>query len=226
MEYRDENSVQTGDRRVWAWRSLANYQYNEGLRLYAKVNGATSNDQNNPLDDANFWEVVAAGAYRPVTHDRFNMLLKYTYLEDLPSSAQITATGASVDFAQQSHVFSADGTYDVNGWLSFGGKYAYRVSELRPSRDPSAPWFDSQSTFLAGRAEIRFVESWELLGEVRRLTVREAQDQRVGGLLAVYRQIGDHAKFGVGYNFTDFSDDLTDLSFNEDGVFINVLGQY
>ena len=226
LEYRNERSGQTGDRRIYAWRYNVNYQVNEGLRLYSKVNGATANDQNDQLNDAEFWEVVAAGAYRPVTHDRLNALLKYTYLEDLPSSAQITTTGANVDFAQRSHVLSIDATYDVNSWLAIGGKYAYRISELRASRDPDAPWFDSESDFVAGRADIRFVEGWELLAEVRRLRVFEADDSRIGGLAAVYRQIGDHVKVGVGYNFTDFSDDLTDLSFSERGVFFNILAKY
>ena len=45
-------------------------------------------------------------------------------------------------------------------------------------------------------------------------------------LLAVYRHFGDHAKAGVGYNFTDFSDDLTDLSYDSHGWFINVIGKY
>ena len=226
LEYRDEESDQTGDRQIWAWRSLANYQVNEGLRLYAKLNGATSSDQNNSLDDANFWEIVGAGAYRPVTHDRLNLLVKYTYLEDLPSSAQVTATGVNVDFAQRSHVFSVDGSYDIKSWLTVGGKYAYRLGELRLSRDPSAPWFDSRSDFIAGRIDIRFVEGWEMLAEARRLSVSEADDARVGGLIAVYRQLDDNLKFGVGYNFTDFSDDLTDLSFDEDGIFINVLSVF
>ena len=31
-------------------------------------------------------------------------------------------------------------------------------------------------------------------------------------------------KAGVGYNFTEFSEDLTDLSFNHQGVFINMIG--
>jgi hypothetical protein len=31
-------------------------------------------------------------------------------------------------------------------------------------------------------------------------------------------------KVGVGYNFTDFSDDLTDLSFDHRGAFLNVTG--
>jgi hypothetical protein len=39
-------------------------------------------------------------------------------------------------------------------------------------------------------------------------------DQDVGSriLLRIYLHIGDHAKIAAGYNFTAFSDDLTDLS--------------
>jgi hypothetical protein len=31
-------------------------------------------------------------------------------------------------------------------------------------------------------------------------------------------------KVGVGYNFTDFSDDLTDLGYDHRGVFLNIVG--
>ena len=31
-------------------------------------------------------------------------------------------------------------------------------------------------------------------------------------------------KIGLGYNFTDFSENLTDLSFNHHGVFLNLTG--
>lgn len=33
-------------------------------------------------------------------------------------------------------------------------------------------------------------------------------------------------KIGVGYNFTDFSDDLTLLDYEYDGFFLNGLGKY
>ena len=45
-------------------------------------------------------------------------------------------------------------------------------------------------------------------------------------LLAVYRHIGDNFKFGVGYNFTNFSDDLTNLSSKNKGVFLNAIGKF
>ena len=49
-------------------------------------------------------------------------------------------------------------------------------------------------------------------------------ERRIGVVLSVYRYLGDHFKVGVGYNVTDFSDDLTDLSYDQRGVFFNVVG--
>jgi hypothetical protein len=46
----------------------------------------------------------------------------------------------------------------------------------------------------------------------------------MGGLVGVYRYLGDHFKVGVGYNFTDFSDDLTDLGYDHQGLFFNIVG--
>jgi len=43
-------------------------------------------------------------------------------------------------------------------------------------------------------------------------------------LAALYRHITKNLKAGVGYNFTDFSDDLTDLKYNHKGVFLNFIG--
>ena len=43
-------------------------------------------------------------------------------------------------------------------------------------------------------------------------------------MFTIYRYLGDHFKVGVGYNFTDFSDDLTDLSYSHHGWFFNLVG--
>ncbi len=37
--------------------------------------------------------------------------------------------------------------------------------------------------------------------------------------------MGKHVKLGAGYNFTDFSDDLPDLDYNSQGLFINLIGK-
>jgi hypothetical protein len=56
------------------------------------------------------------------------------------------------------------------------------------------------------------------------LDLPDLDDRRSGALVTLYRYLGDHLKVGLGYNFTDFSDDLTDLSYDQHGVFLNLVG--
>ena len=64
----------------------------------------------------------------------------------------------------------------------------------------------------------------EVTIEGRLLDMPDLDERRAGALAAVSRYFGDHLKIGVGYNFTDFSDDLTDLDFDHQGVFLNLTG--
>jgi hypothetical protein len=73
------------------------------------------------------------------------------------------------------------------------------------------------------RTDLKF-GGWEGLVEGRMLDMQDLNEQRTGALVAVYRYVGKHFKIGAGYNFTDFSEDLTDLSFRSEGVFINMTG--
>ncbi len=74
------------------------------------------------------------------------------------------------------------------------------------------------------RGDYQFRDNWEFMGEVRLLDMPDLNESRSGFLTTVSRYFGDHLKVGLGYNFTDFSDDLTDLSFDHQGVFLNVTG--
>jgi len=76
------------------------------------------------------------------------------------------------------------------------------------------------------RADWHVVRKWDVMVEGRMLKLPQAGDRRSGFLTGIYRHIGDHLKLGAGYNFTDFSDDLTDLSYDSKGVFINVIGKF
>ena len=72
--------------------------------------------------------------------------------------------------------------------------------------------------------DYRFLDNYELLVEARMLHMPDLDERRSGALATVSRYLGDHLKIGIGYNFTDFSDDLTDLSFDHQGVFLNITG--
>lgn len=74
------------------------------------------------------------------------------------------------------------------------------------------------------RADWHFVKEWDAVAELRKLRATEAQDARAGMLLGVYRHVDKYVKVGVGYNFTRYSDDLTDLSYRSKGWFLNVVG--
>jgi hypothetical protein len=74
------------------------------------------------------------------------------------------------------------------------------------------------------RGDYKFRENWELLVEGRLLHMPDLDESRSGALVTISRYVGDNLKVGLGYNFTDFSENLTDLSFDHHGVFLNLTG--
>jgi hypothetical protein len=112
--------------------------------------------------------------------------------------------------------------YELTPNLSLGGKYAYRLGEVSLDReDPE--FFQNDAHLVVLRADWRLLQDWETSLEFRVLDLPDLDERRSGALIGVYRYVGDNMKVGVGYNFTDFSDDLTDLSYENRGFFINFL---
>ena len=62
------------------------------------------------------------------------------------------------------------------------------------------------------------------LAEVRQLGLPDLNQRRRGVLAAIYYHISKNLNAGVGYNFTNFSDELTDLKYNYKGIFVNLIG--
>ena len=205
-------------------KSALSYQADPSWRMLSSVNLSRSTSSRGAFYDGDYTEVILGAAFRPVTNDRFNLLAKYTYFENLPTTGQLDSlTGSVLDYTQRSHVFDIDGIYDLRPWLSVGAKLGVRVGELKASRDGSGPWISSQAELGVLRADLHFVKEWDGLLEFRGLKVNAANDTRTGALIGLYRHVGEHAKIGAGYNFTNFSDDLTDLSYRSRGFFINAL---
>jgi len=143
----------------------------------------------------------------------------------VPSPGQLTSTDIVPDYSQRSHVLSVDAIYDLLAWLSVGAKYGLRVGELRMSKT-DGEWFSSKADLIILRLDLRLVREWDALIEARRLKVYDADDERTGFLVGIYRHITDNFKIGAGYNFTDFSDNLTDLSYRSQGWFINAIAAF
>lgn len=229
LEYRkDQTSTASADtdRNTWLFNNAFGMKTSKDWRYIGKLNGSWSDSSSGDFYDGNYLESITAFAYRPVDNDRLNALFKYEYLYDMPSAGQLTSSGVTPDFAQLSEVLSADADYDVLPWLTLGGKYALRKSMLRDSRDTSAAWFDSNAQLMIGRLDLHLNKSWDVVGEGRLLQNLTAEDRKSGALVAIYRHINENIMIGGGYNFTDFSDNITDLSYKSRGAFFNVVGKF
>lgn len=221
---REDTLGVVASRDTWLLRTNVSVQATENWRALAKFNKAESNASEGAFFDGEFTEAQIGAAYRPTYDNRLNGLVRFTYYEDLPPATQINR-GASELPAQKSNIFSIDANYKLTDWLTLGGKYGYRFGEVSLLRERD-DFIDSTAQLGVIRADIHVVKKWDALIETRILDVDTAQDSQAGVLAAIYRHVGDNAKVGIGYNFTDFSDDLTDLSYDDSGLFLNMIAKF
>lgn len=236
VEYRMDsteslNAIST-DRTTWLMKNNLKYQVDSDWRFLAKANFSKSTSSQ-ALLSGNFTEIVMGYGYRPIDNDRLNTLMKYTYFYNVPFgglsssdplTGQIVGANRRIDFIQKNHILSFDAIYDLTQRWSIGGKYAYRLGQVAQDRI-NPEFFDSRASLYVLRADWHFTHQWDALIEARLLDLPDAQDRKAGSLLGIYRHIGNNIKVGVGYNFTDFSDDLTNLDYNSQGVFVNFVGK-
>jgi hypothetical protein len=208
---------------TWMFRNNFRVQLTPSWRMIGKLDHSLSDSSLGAFYAGGYTEGVVAYVYRPVRHDRLNVLSKYTYFYNVPTTDQVTIQNAPVEFIQKSHIAALDLSYGLTANWSLGGKYAYRLGQASLDR--------SQLKFVANTAQLtvlrmdrRFGKNWNAMAEVRMLALPDIQQRRRGALTTIYRRLGANLKVGVGYNFTDFSDDLTDLRYNHRGVFVNLIG--
>ncbi|MEJ2252782.1 MAG: OmpA family protein [Nitrospirota bacterium] len=228
LEYRVDDSEQpdasTSRLTTWLVKNSFTYRLSPDWRLIGKFNYAHSDSSEGQFFDGDYTEAVLGYAYRPVENDRLNALFKYTYFYNFPTADQVTGTNTAADYIQRSHIGAVDVMYDLTARWTVGGKYAYRYGQVAQDRE-NPEFFDSRAHLFVLRADWHFVYRWDALLEGRRLDLPDAEDSRSGVLLAIYRHLGNHIKVGVGYNFSDFSDDLTQLDYKHQGLFINLIGK-
>ncbi len=219
LEWRRDSGAE--NRRQWVTTNQLLHRINEEWRIAARVNHSDTDDRVNPRGDARFTEANIGFAYRPVANDRVNVLGRYTYLNDLSGLGQETLAGVD----QRSRILSVEGIVRLAPRWEAVAKVAQRNGEARSTRN-AGPWFDTTATLLAGQLRYETVYGWDAMGEYRWLGVDEDDSTRQGWLLGVDRHVGEHFRVGVGYNFTDFSDDLRRVDFDHRGWFLNVSGSY
>lgn len=218
LEYRDDSG--TENREQWLTTNRLTYRLDEDWRLAARINYSKTEDLNDPQNNARFTEGNLGFSYRPVSNNRWALLGRYTYLYDLRTLAQVT-TGSD----QKSNIFSLEGIYRFNPEWELAAKLARRSGMVRQGRGTGA-WYKSTVQLTAIQARYHLIKEWDALAEYRVLRSIENQDRRAGWLLGADYHISDNFKVGLGYNFTDFSDNLANLEYEYDGWFLNFVGKY
>ena len=220
LEWREDSGLER--REQWVTTNRLLHKVSESLRIAARLNWSDTDDEINPDAGAKFVEANLGFALRPWNTTRYALLGKYTYLYDVSTLEQ---TGDNIAFYdQRSQVLSFEGVYNPDGRLEFAGKLMRRRGEVRMGR-MTGEWADSTATFAAAQVRWAFADQWHSLAEYRWLGVDDGGD-RQGFLVGVDRDIGRNFRIGIGYNFTEFSDDLTDFDYDHKGVFLNLVGTY
>jgi hypothetical protein len=204
-------------------RQFVLYNANEGkitdaATVFTKFEFSNTEDTSNDQKLAGYKEIVLGAAYRPISMDRLNFIAKYTYQENKSPAGQVDT--ATID-QERAHIFSADAIYDINERWQLAEKFAYRINE---EKVVGFEFNKTHTWLMIHRLNYNFDRNWQVGGEYRKLTQVEAKDSRQGFLLEASRKINDFAKLGVGYNFTAFNDDLTNLSYTAQGPFLRVTG--
>jgi hypothetical protein len=218
LEWREDTGAE--QREQWVSTNRLTHKINESWRIAARLNYADTDDQLNPLAGAKFIEGNVGFAYRPWNSQRWGLFGRYTYLYDLATLGQL----GGAEYDQKSQILSFEGVYKPDQHWEFAGKLARREGEVRMGRGTGA-WLDSATTFAAAQVRYDLRTQWHALAEYRWLDVDNGGTKQ-GFLVGVDRDLNKNFRVGVGYNFTDFSDDLTDFDYDHKGWFLNLVGTY
>ena len=225
LERRHENGEgTTRDRDTWLLSGGTSYQTSDDWRVLTKFDAFVSDSDQSSFLDGEFIEASVGYAYRPVENNRFNGLMKLSYLRDLPASEQLTVDDSDEGPSQKSVIASVDVNYNISPKLTLGGKYGYRFGEVAPRGTDD--FVQSSAHLGVLRADWHVVHKWDVMAEGRVLWSPETGTRDTGGLVGVYRHLGSNAKVGLGYEYGNVSDNLADIDYEHKGVFLNVIGKF
>lgn len=225
LEWRRDRGVQSGldkDADALLLSGTLRYELDEERRLLFSLDSAFTESDESSILDGDYVDVSLGYAYRPIDNDKLNLLFKYEYLYDMYGQ-QIDGTDRQGP-RQRSHVLSLDASYDLDRHWTLGGKLGLRLSESSPS--DGVAFAKNNAWLTVANARYHVTHKWDLLLEGRALHAEQAGFTEYGLLGAVYRHVGNNLKVGVGYNFSSFSDDLTDLTYDDEGFFLNVVTKF
>ncbi|HEY5648651.1 MAG TPA: hypothetical protein VIU33_04075, partial [Nitrospiria bacterium] len=152
-------------------------------------------------------------AYRPINHDRLNALARFTRVAD----QQPFSLDLSGPWKTALDVASIEWSLEITPFLEWVEKEAVRIKREKENDRGSV----KTRTYLSiHRLNLQIFKPIDLGLEYRMLRQLEAGDQKEGWLAELMWQAAKHFRFGLGYNFTDFSDnEFSDNDYSVKGWF-------
>jgi hypothetical protein len=219
---REELRRDTGDREMTQFLTSNDLEYKINSDFTSLGWFRWSKSYNDDLDEteASFTELSLGLAFRPVAWDRFNALAKYTWLkQDGPQGP-----GEDEVLKPMTQVAAIDWSLDVTPWMEWEQKGAFRIF----SEDVADMPTETTHSFLSvSRLNFNVWDDWYLGAEYRMLLQNEADDSRQGWATELMWEPLDHFRIGVGYNFTDFSDnEFSENDYSTHGLYFRFQGKY
>ena len=211
----------SAERMQYVTQNTGLWKINDGNELSLRLNYSITDNEAMEDPEAEFTESGIGYSLRPVSWDSLNFITKYSYITN---RNPLNNNDLSMAVEDVRHVISLEGIYDLNEYFQLAGKTAYRMlKEKAYPRD----WVSSDTTLNILRLNYHFIKKWEAGLEYRILANKQIEDSKKGWLLEIDREIGEYFRLGVGYNFTDYSDDLRyDDDYSAECWFFRVVGKY
>ena len=218
---KNELRAETGgaDRTQFFTNNFLEVALSPNFTLLGKYRYSKTRDRTLDATESKFDERSVGLAYRPVAHDRFNALVKYTRLLDRSPVAQSSDSLETIK-----DVVSLETSLEVGRYFEWVQKLAARFN--RESGIVSS--FDKTETYLTiSRLNFHLWKPVDLGVEYRILAQKQADDRRSGWLNELTWSVTRHLRLGIGYNFTDFSDnEFSDNDYSVHGWFLRMQGKY
>ncbi|MEZ4467493.1 MAG: hypothetical protein R3F43_24380 [bacterium] len=218
----DDNDESVGRRDLMQLVALnaASVKLHPDLTLLLRFNYSHSLDLVFEATAAEMLESSAGLAFRPVSYDWIAVLLKYgkRYAQNPIDVALELPEREEID------VVSLTPILDLPPGIQLVTKLAWKRTALRTAQLPTV---EDTNLLLLLRVNYHLTNSWDAGAEYRWLTTELARTTLHGALFEVNYIIEKAVRLGVGYNFTQFSDEeFSTLNEDHGGAFFRVIANY
>jgi hypothetical protein len=208
---RDLRQITSSSQLDWAWT--------DEVSAIFKYRASSTEDRTAGVDEAELEERVVGVAYRPVDGDRWNALFRWSWLHD--ERPVLVAGGPNRDTWE---VLSLDTTWRLHDRVDWLSKVLTRRLE---ETSPDVGDHSERHNLLVQRLDVDVRRPIEVGLEYRVLAATELEDRSQGWLLESGWRLHQNFRLGVGYNFTDFTDELYPQNdYSVQGWFLRVQGMY